>query len=162
MKKEDNVIISLLRENSRISLTEMSRLSHVPVSTLYERLKSYQGDFIRKHTSLVDFSKLGFAARARVLLKVKRTEMPRLKEHLLISSCLNELYRVNNGYDFMAEFIFRTMHELEDYLDKLGTEFALEKEEVFYLVDEFQREGFMSKGKVLLIGEKKKGKYENI
>lgn len=145
MKKQDKIIVSLLREDSRRSLTEMSRLSKIPISTLYDKLKNYQGSLIQKHTTLVDFTQLGFAARARVLLKVKRTELPQVKEHLLKSPGLNELYKVNNGYDFMAEFIFKTMQEMENYLDILSDRFELEKEEVFYIIDELGREEFLSK-----------------
>jgi len=152
-KTEDTVVIALLRENSRRSLTEMSRLTKIPVSTLYERLKEYNKGLIRKHTSLIDFAQLGFAARARVLLKVKKPELARLKEHLLSSPYVNDLYKVNNGYDFMAEFVFRTMQEMEEHLDMLAEKYAVEKEEVFYIVDELRREEFLSKAKVLTMGE---------
>lgn len=154
MKKQDTLIVSLLRENSRMSLTDMSRITRIPVSTLYDKIKIYNEGFIRKHTTLVDFAQLGFSARARVLLKVKRTELEEVRDHLLKSPALNELYKVNNGYDFMAEFIFRTMKEMENYLDVLSESFELEKEEVFYIIDELRREQFLSKSHSLLLGEK--------
>ena len=108
-----------------------------------------------KHTTLVDFAQLGFSTRARVLLKVKRAELQVVRDHLLKSSALNELYKVNNGYDFMAEFIFKTMAEMENYLDILSDSFELEKEEVFYIIDELKREQFLSKAHTLLLEEEK-------
>ena len=138
-----------------MSLTDMSRMTKIPVSTIYEKLKHYRKGLIRKHTALVDFSQLGFHIRARVLLKAKKTELQKLREHLLSHPSLNELYKVNNGYDFMAELIFQTMKELEDYLDMLGERYGVEKEQVFYMVDELKREEFLSKAAVLLIGKRK-------
>lgn len=158
MKKQDTLIVSLLRENSRMSLTDMSRRSKIPISTIYDKIKIYHDGLIQRHTTLVDFSQLGFSARARVLLKVKRTEFEGVRDHLLKSSSLNELYKVNNGYDFMAEFIFRTMQEMENYLDSLAESFELEKEEVFYIIDELQREKFLSKGKNVLVEEEEEKK----
>ena len=155
MKSEDTVLVALLRQDSRMSLTEMSRVTKIPVSTIYEKMKHFNRGLIRKHTALVDFSQLGFHTRARVLLKAKRTEIERLREYLLSSSSLNELYKVNNGYDFMAEFIFTSMKEMEDYLDVLGEKYGVEKEQVFYIVDEIKREEFLSKVGVLLLGKKK-------
>ena len=155
MKNHDAIIVSLLRENGRMSLTKMSRMTKIPVSTLYEKIKGLDNGLIRKHTTLIDFSLLGFSARARVLFKVRKTEMQKLKDHLLASPSLNELYKVNNGYDFMAEFIFQTMKEMEEYLDMLGEKYSLEKEEIFYLIDELRREEFLSKAHVLLLGEQR-------
>ena len=153
--EEDTVIVSLLREDSRMSLTEMSKVSKIPISTLYGKLKLYKNGLILKHTALVDFSQLGYRTRARVLFKVKKEDMHSFREHLLSSHVTNELYKVTNGYDYMAEFIFATMKELEDYLDLLETKFHVQKEQVFYLVDELQREGFLSRGRSLLFGMKK-------
>ncbi len=155
MKKQDTLIVSLLRENSRMSLTDMSRITKIPVSTLYDKIKIYNKGLIMKHTTLVDFAQLGFSTRARVLLKVKRAELQVVRDHLLKSSALNELYKVNNGYDFMAEFIFKTMAEMENYLDILSDSFELEKEEVFYIIDELKREQFLSKAHTLLLEEEK-------
>ena len=145
MRDDDTILVSLLREDSRMSLTDMSRRTKIPVSTIYQKIKHFRKGLIRKHTALIDFSLLGFSARARVLLKVKKTELQRLREYLLSSTALNELYKVNNGYDFMAEFIFGTMKEMEEYLDMLGEKFDVEKEQVFYIVDELRREEFLSK-----------------
>ena len=155
MKNDDTILVALLRQNSRMSLTEMSRKTKIPISTIYEKLKHFRTGLIRKHTALVDFSQLGFNTRARVLLKVKKTELQKLREFLLTSSALNELYKVNNGYDFMVEFIFPGMKELEEYLDLLGEQYGVEKEQVFYIVDEIRREEFLSKAGVLLLGGRK-------
>jgi len=151
MKKSDEVIVSLLRENSRMSLTQMSRITRIPVSTIFERLKHYDKNVVKKSTVLVDFSKFGYGARARVLMKARKDEVQKLKEHLMASSCLNELYKVNNGYDFMAEFIFKTMKETEEYVEKLRENFNLEKEQVVYLIDEIGKEEFMSKSSVIMM-----------
>jgi len=155
MNKNENVILSLLRDNSRISLTEMSKFTKIPISTLFERLKEYNHGLIKKHTTLVDFSRLGYDTRARVLYKAKKGESKKLGELLSTSRNVNELYKVNNGFDFMVEFIFKNMKEFEDYRDKISALYPIEKELVCYLVEEIKKEEFMSKPKLEMIGKTK-------
>ena len=63
---KDRQIISHLRNNARIPLTTMSKLTKIPVSTLFDRLKTNEDDIITKHTSLLDFAKLGYNARVNL------------------------------------------------------------------------------------------------
>jgi DNA-binding Lrp family transcriptional regulator len=142
--EKDKIILSLLRENGRMKLTNMSRKTRIPVSTLHERIKGYRGSLIKKHTALVDFRKLGYNARARVLLKVNRAEKEKVREFLKNSPCTNELMKVNNGFDFMAEFVFDSMKSLEEYLDALSERFVLESFQTYYIIDEIKEEDFLS------------------
>jgi DNA-binding Lrp family transcriptional regulator len=145
MINKDKIILSLLREDSRMPLTKMSRKTSIPVSTLHERIKGYKRDLITKATTLVNFRKLGYNARARVLLKVKREEKERLQEFLRNSSCANELIKVNNGFDFMAEFVFDSMKNLEEYLDALEDKFPIQERETYYMIEEIKEQDFLSK-----------------
>jgi DNA-binding Lrp family transcriptional regulator len=144
MRKNDKLIISYLRQDSRIQLTKMSKKTKIPVSTLFERLKNYKKGIIKKNTAIVDFSKLGYNTRAKILLKCKRENIEQLRIFLERNKHTNELFKVNNGFDFMVEFICTSMHELEGHLEKLYKEFKIEKELVFYIIEEIKRENFLS------------------
>ena len=155
MKENDQLIISLLREDSRMTLTKMSKKTNIPISTLYERIKNYKNNVIKKHTSIVDFNSLGYSARARVLFKIKKNERESLKSFLSNSSYLNELHKINNGFDFMAEFIFKNMQELEEYLDQVGEKFPIEDQQTYYLLDNIKEENFLSKPHLLAVSSLK-------
>ncbi|MEM4264151.1 MAG: winged helix-turn-helix transcriptional regulator, partial [Candidatus Woesearchaeota archaeon] len=71
IKKKDLLIASYLRQNCRIPLTKLARRIGIPVSTIFDRLRSCEGSFIEKQTALLNFQKLGYNTRATVLLKVK-------------------------------------------------------------------------------------------
>ena len=142
--EKDKLILAHLRKDARLSLTKMSRKINVPVSTIHERMKAYKGKYVRKHTALLDFESLGFNARAKVLLKVGHKDREKLREFLCGCQYINELIKVNNGYDFLVEFVFRQMRELEGYLGVLGNRFDIKDERVFYVVDELKKESFMS------------------
>ncbi|MDP3918450.1 MAG: Lrp/AsnC family transcriptional regulator [Nanoarchaeota archaeon] len=155
MKENDQLIISLLREDSRMTLTKMSKKTNIPISTLYERIKNYKDKVIKKHTSIVDFNSLGYSARARVLFKIKKNEREALKSFLSNSNYLNELHKINNGFDFMAEFIFKNMQELEEYLDQVGEKFPIEDQQTYYLLDNIKEENFLSKPHLLAVSSLK-------
>ena len=67
--KKDIELVKQLRLDSRKSLTNISRKTKIPISTLYDRLKFHEGGLIKKHTSILNFDLLGFKSRVQLLLK---------------------------------------------------------------------------------------------
>ena len=144
MKDKELRIISLLRQDARMQLTEMSKLTHMPVSTIYEALKASRGNLIKKITCIVDFKELCFNARANILLSVRHDQRDKLVESLMNSANVNSLYRVNNGYDLLVEGVFRHVAELEFFLDRLEERFHIKDKQVFYIIEDIKREAFMA------------------
>lgn len=143
VKKKDLVLTAYLRQDSRIPLTTLSRKTGMPVSTIFDRIKACQGSLILKQTALLDFARLGYSARATAMLKVRKESKEQLREHLAKSFNVNSLYKINNGYDFMVEFVFRNIQELEDYLDLLDERFAVKVKDIHYIIEEIKRENFL-------------------
>ncbi|MFO8016568.1 MAG: Lrp/AsnC family transcriptional regulator [Candidatus Woesearchaeota archaeon] len=142
MEKQDFQIISRLRSNARKNLSRISRETGIPVSTIFERLKRYEKELIRKHTALLDFSKLGYDIRVSIILKVPKENRDALKCFLMKQEGINSLYRINNGYDYLVDAVFRNMQEVIDFMETLD-EFKARKE-CYYLLEEIKREDFMS------------------
>ena len=128
-----------------MSLTEMSKKTRIPVSTIYDRLKLYKDNILKKYTSLIDFSKLGYNTKARVLLKVHKKDKEALKMQLIRCKNVNSIHKVNNGYDFMVEIVFKNVKELENYIDWLEEKFEIKKAQTYYIVDDLKVEGFLEK-----------------
>lgn len=58
MKEKDEEIITLLKENSRLSITEMSKILGIPDTTIHYRMKKLDA-IIKKYTILLDYEKMG-------------------------------------------------------------------------------------------------------
>ncbi len=144
IKKKDLVIASYLRQNARVPLTRLARKIGMPVSTIFDRIRSCQGSFIAKQTALLNFPQLGFSTRATVLLKVRKESKECLQDYLMNSFNVNSLYKINNGYDFMAEFIFRSIPELENFVESIDEQFGVKIKEVHYILDDLKRETFLA------------------
>src|SRR3989338_7334150 len=143
-KKKDILILAALRNDARISLTDISKKTEIPISTIYERVQLFQQKLIRGYTALVDFSLFGFMARATIAIKANHSKKEMLQEYLFVHQNVNSLYRINNGYDYMIECIFKNVKELEEFLDVLDYRFKVKTRDVFYLIDDIKRESFLS------------------
>jgi len=144
IKKTDLIIISSLRQNAREKLTDMSRKTRIPVSTIFDRIRLHEGGLIKKHTALVDFSKLGYNTRANIILKVKKEDRELVREFLIKNPSVNSAFKINNGYDFSIEAVFRDIKEVEDFIELLEEKFSIKSKQVFYVIDDLKKEEFLS------------------
>jgi len=141
--KEEEFIIHL-RRDSRMTLKELSRKTTIPISTLHDKLKRFQNEFIIKHSSLIDFKKIGYSARANIIIKVNAEEKECLKEYLLTHKNINNMFRINNGYDFLLDVIFKDIEDSEKFIEELETDFKIKKIEVHYLISNLKTEEFLT------------------
>ena len=152
MKKSDLLIISSLRKNAREKLTSMSKKTRIPVSTIFDRIRGYEDSIIKKHTALVDFSKLGYNTQANIILKVNKKDRDAVREFLMRHSSVNSAFKINNGYDFLIESVFRNIKEVEDFIDMLEEKFSIKTKQVFYVIDDLKKESFLSNPSIVNFG----------
>ena len=138
------LIMLNLRQNARQTLTRMSRKTSIPISTIYDKLRKHEQDIIKRHTCLLDFSKLGYSTRATVMIQVPRSQREEVQEFLSRSVCVNTLMKINNDFDFFFEAICKQIRDVEDFIETLEEKFSIKKKKVYYVIDEIKREGFLS------------------
>lgn len=141
--EKELLILSHMRTNARLKLTKISRLTGIPVSTIFDRVKA-GSPFVIKHTTLIDFQQLGFTTRATIILRTTREEREALHEHIIHHAYVNNAYRINNGYDFLVEGVFRHLKELEEFMEHLEDKFTIKAKQVYYIIDDIKRETFLN------------------
>jgi len=156
MDEKDIQIITQLRQDARMPLTLMSRKTRIPISTIFDRLKVNQGGLILRHTCLLDFAKLGYSVRANIILKVDKDDRETVRDFLVKYHTINSVYRINNGFDFMVEAVFKEIKEMEDFVAMLEKKFSIKDSKSFFIVEDLKREQFMSDPN-LVFGEVKSG-----
>ena len=145
LAERDIRIISQLRKDGRMTLTELSKRTGVPVSTAFERLKALRSKGLVKFTALVDFGSLGFNSRVFLAIKVNKGMREKAEEYLTGHSQVNSVYRINNGFTLMIDGVFRdNMREAEDFIEELESRFRIRKREVFFILGEVKREAVLS------------------
>lgn len=136
------LVISNLRKNSRMTLTQMSRATRIPISTLFDMIR--RSDKILRHTCIPDFEKLGYRMRALISIKTHVAQKEEFQSFLLSHPNLNSLYRVNNGFDFMFEVVYPDLYAVEKFMEDLEAKFSIECKQVNYIINDLARETFFS------------------
>jgi len=143
LSKKELLIMSHFRKNARLNLTKISRDTGVPVSTIYDKLKKYESSIIQKHTALIDFQKIGFELRVNVLIKAANDTKLELCSFLSRLPNINSLLKVNNGFDFLVEGIFRNMAEVQSFYERIE-KFKIQQIQEFFIIEDVKREAFLS------------------
>lgn len=144
MKIQDAKILIYLRKNCREKLTNIARWLERPASTIYEKLHNNNG-VIQKNVCLIDFKKLGFLTKVEFIIRAWKTEKESVRKFLLEHPNINSLYKINNGYDFLAEGIFEHLRDVEEFREKLESEFKIKENKMFYVIQDLKREEFLSR-----------------
>jgi len=148
---KDLQIICELRKNARMPLTKMSRKTMIPISTIHDKLKSFKDVLVKKYTSLLDFSALGFNTRAHIMFKIKKERKDEIKEFLTKHQNVNSIFKINNGFDFLIEGVFKSIKEMEEFTDLLESKYDIKGKETYFIIDEIKREEFFSETEKLSI-----------
>ncbi|MEA2036255.1 MAG: Lrp/AsnC family transcriptional regulator [Nanoarchaeota archaeon] len=145
ISKKDCEILSHLRNNARRKITHISKQTEIPVTTIYDKVRVHERKFIKKHTALLDFTKLGFLSNAHIAIKVERDSREALQKFLLESININSLYRTNFGTDFLAEAIFKNSAEMQNFKEQLEDQFKINEINIFNTIEELKKEDFLTK-----------------
>ena len=141
--KKDILLMTYFRRNARENLTQISRLTRIPVSTIFDRLREFEKGLIQKHTTLVDFRKLGFDIRVNILFKVAKDSREDFRDFLIMNDNVNSLFRINNGFDYLVEGIFRDMADLQKFMEQLDS-FKIEAKQELFILEDIKRECFLT------------------
>lgn len=144
LKHKDFVIVQHIRDDARVKLTKISKNTGIPVSTIFDRLQFFKEGLIKRTTALVNFQKLGFNMVSSIVLRVKKEERNELRDFLMNHPNVNNLYRINNGYDYFVECIFRTMRDFEEFSELLEQSFDIKAKQTYYIIEDLKREEFLS------------------
>jgi len=142
-KKELN-IITQLRQDARMQITQISRKTGIPVSTIYDRIKANKEGLMGQNVTLVNFSKLGFGCRVNIVLRLKKNDREQVRTYLKKQFNVNSLFKINNGYDFLIDAVFRNVKDVEEFIDVLKDKFLIAELKTYYVIDEITREKFLS------------------
>jgi DNA-binding Lrp family transcriptional regulator len=144
LDKKNVELIMQLRKDGRQQLTDISRKINMPVSTIFDKMRANKDELIRKFTCLLDFSRLGFSCRACIVLRIRKEDRADMQAYLLRHPNVNAVYKINNGYDFLVETVFRELKGVDDFVEKLEEKFKVHEKHVYYIIEDIAREIFMT------------------
>ena len=117
MRTKEAALANELRKDCRRSLTELGRITGVPLSTVFKSLLRLEKGFISKHTCFPDFAQLGFPLKIGIFFDTH--DKAKLAELLQSHPSINTLLRLSGSFNFYAEFLFRDMDEFGEAMDEI-------------------------------------------
>jgi DNA-binding Lrp family transcriptional regulator len=145
ISNKDAEILSHFRNNARKKITFISRDLNIPATTIYDKLRVHEKKYVKKHSTLLDFPKLGLHTKAHISIKTDKNSKEALQNYLMQQPNINSLSRLGFGSDFMAEVVFRNIGELESFSNALESNYNIEQLQIFNVVEELKKEDFLTK-----------------
>ena len=142
MNSNDILIVSQLRSDARKPILEISTCLKICRATVTDRLRILQTTVIQKYIALVDFKKLGYPVQLCFSITLAEEDKEVFCRYIQQHPLLNNLYKLQEGFDYFIEMHFPTKKEAEDFLSSLENAFSIIEKQVFFVDQELVRESF--------------------
>lgn len=120
INSKDNEILALLREDGRISITEISKRLGVSRSTAQKRLERLETDgIIEGYTVKLSSNVLDKEVKAHVLITVKPRSTSEIIQSMKQQSGIRAVYSVSGPHDLIAEIAAMSVNELDRIIDTI-------------------------------------------
>lgn len=119
--KEDERLLSLLRTNARMSVSDLARVLDLSRSTVQTRLSRLeQTGVIRGYVVDYGDSYMKSLVSAHVSLKVRQKLTVKTNNELKQIPQISELYAISGEYDLIAVVQAQSTEQLSHLLDEIG------------------------------------------
>jgi len=116
MDKKDNVILGVLKANSRQSVRDIAKRTKLRPSTVHNRIKKLTDEgIIRNFTIRVDNEKTGKNFVVYVLVKTIRN----IPNSFFNQEDIEETYGITGGYDLILKCRFNGIEDFNKFILKL-------------------------------------------
>ncbi|HIJ01447.1 TPA: Lrp/AsnC family transcriptional regulator, partial [Candidatus Woesearchaeota archaeon] len=86
---------------------------------------------------------LGFDIKVNVLYRISRDSREEFKNFVMMHENVNSIFKINNGFDFLVEAIFRDLNDYHKFNEQLE-KFNIQVKQEMFILEDLKREGFLS------------------
>lgn len=126
MNKKYSDIINYMRKGKRFNVSKVARALNLPVSTVSDRVRKIEEDYTIKRVSLLNYQKLGYLANAKLAVKASMETKESFLDFIKSERCVNSIYHINSGYDFLIDVVFRDASKMKDWIDTAKSMFGVD------------------------------------
>ncbi len=117
LDKKDNLIIQVLKQNSRIPIRDIAKKTGIRPSTVHERIKKLvKGNVIEKFTLKLNNKAVG--ENFIVFMMVKGGTTQYINDKMINNEKVKEIFGITGEYDLLLKLKFRDVEEFNDFLIK--------------------------------------------
>lgn len=116
----DYAIINILKNDSRLSIREISKMINRSPSTISERIRKLENKgVIKRYTITIDHGRLGYKLNAITLLQVDGAHIEDVEKMLMTEPNVRAVYDITGEYDVAIITTFRDSEELDRFIKKM-------------------------------------------
>ena len=116
----DDIDLDILRsliENSRMTISQMSKEIDVPDATISNRLKKLENEVIKRYTIILDWQQIGLDITAIIIIQTESEKHEYVKEELSKLEEVSEVYSVSGEYDILIKVWVPGIEELNQLIN---------------------------------------------
>ncbi|MBD3309828.1 winged helix-turn-helix transcriptional regulator [Candidatus Woesearchaeota archaeon] len=125
VKEKERQIIEHMRQGKRFNISAIARRLNLPISTVSDRIRRIEKDYVMKRISLLNFPSTGHYANALLAMKVEG-QKDRMLEFLRQDRNVNSIYHTNTNFTFLVDVVCRQNHELVQWMTDVKDRFQAE------------------------------------
>lgn len=118
MDKIDKMILKELVENSRITLSQISKKTDIPDSTVSNRIKKMENNnIIEQYTTIVNPESLNIKVTAMIIIQTETEKHENVEKELPKIENVSQVYSISGEYDILIKVYAHTLDELNDIIN---------------------------------------------
>lgn len=119
MDLTDRKILKILEENSKSSLSDISRMVNLSIQSVRERINKMKDlNIIEKYTIDINYNSLGFGIDVIINISIKNNLYTDFKTFIKDQENVEFCYRISGESCFVFKMHFETMDSVEEFIDK--------------------------------------------
>jgi len=124
--EKDKLIIEALRKNARLSTKQIAKKTNIPITTVFNRIKSMEAKgIVRGYTAILDRKKLGRGVSAHIMLNINFDKLSKkmmneedLADKLLRIPGIESVDTLSGEADMIARVSVEDIDKLNELLTK--------------------------------------------
>ncbi len=144
LDKKDLQILSVLTENSRLSLRKIAKKCGFSVATVMHHLRELEKNrVIKKYSAEIDYSTLGFELQAIIEVNIVKGRLFEVEKKIATHPNVSAVYDVTGEYDVLIVARFKTRQSLDKFLKTIQSYEFLTKTKTIIILNVI-KEGHVS------------------
>lgn len=142
MDETDKKICNILTENSRISISSISKKTGIPNSTISNRIhKLEEKKIIKQYTTILDHEKIGINITAMIIIQTETEKHENVEKQLPKLEEVTHVYSISGEYDVLIKVEARNLEELNEIINsKIRTIDGIEELRELIVMEELKNE----------------------
>lgn len=138
--EKDMRILTILKESSDLTTSQISKKTRMPITTVHNRIKKLKKlGIIKNYTLNINFEKIGKPLKAYILITVDQGKLSQsqMGKHIRAIDSVESVDIVTGNTDILAQVRVKDMHELNNLItEKIRKIDGIDKTQTLMVLEE--------------------------